>query len=138
MVNTSTLMVPPLKEQAVVNKYFAKKWNDVKEYSGMMICYKTVCVKRNSSETNDCEKNGVQRICEVRMKVKMVMGTDCCSNTVADPEFPRGGGANPKGGRQPIIWPIFPENCMKMDHTWRRWSPRYGLCNTTLSCSTCF
>ena len=34
--------------------------------------------------------------------------------SVADPGFPRGGGANPKGGRQPIIWPIFPENCMKM------------------------
>ena len=33
---------------------------------------------------------------------------------VADPGFPRGGGVNPKGGRQPIIWPIFPENCMKM------------------------
>ena len=27
---------------------------------------------------------------------------------VADPGFPRGGGANHKGGgRQPIIWPIF-------------------------------
>ena len=24
------------------------------------------------------------------------------------------GGTNPKGGRQPIIWPKFPENCMKM------------------------
>ena len=33
---------------------------------------------------------------------------------VADPGFPRGGTLTPKGGRQPIIWPIFPENCMKM------------------------
>ena len=37
---------------------------------------------------------------------------------VADPGFPRGGGANLKGGRQPIIWPIFPENCMKMKKFW--------------------
>ena len=38
---------------------------------------------------------------------------------VADPGFPRGGGANPKGGgRQPIIWPIFSENCMKMKKFW--------------------
>ena len=39
---------------------------------------------------------------------------------VADPGFPRGGGANPKGGRQPIIWSIFPENCMKMKKFWAR------------------
>ena len=41
---------------------------------------------------------------------------------VADPAFPRGGCANPKGGggRQPIIWPIFPENCMKMKKIWPR------------------
>ena len=41
---------------------------------------------------------------------------------VADSGFPRGGGANPKagGGRQPIIWPIFPENCMKMKKFWAR------------------
>ena len=33
--------------------------------------------------------------------------------SVADPGFPRGGGANPKGrGHQPIIWPISPKNCM--------------------------
>ena len=39
----------------------------------------------------------------------------CLNQSVADPGFPRGGGANPKGGgRQPIIWPIFPKNCMKM------------------------
>ena len=42
-------------------------------------------------------------------------------NAVADPGFPRGGDANPKGGgRQPIIWPIFPENCMKMKKFWAR------------------
>ena len=38
--------------------------------------------------------------------------------TVADPGFPKGGGANPKEGRQPILWPIFPENCMKMKKFW--------------------
>ena len=40
-----------------------------------------------------------------------------CDSPVADPGFPRGGGANPKGG-QPIIWPILPENCMKMKKFW--------------------
>ena len=40
--------------------------------------------------------------------------------SVADPGFPRGEGANPKGERQPIIWPIFPENCMKMKKFWAR------------------
>ena len=75
---------------------------------------------------------------------------------VADPGFSRGGGTNPKGGgRQPIIWPIFPPNCMKMkkfwargrhasltppplrsatascrnDRTWWWWLPWYELCN---------
>ena len=38
---------------------------------------------------------------------------------VADPGFPRGRGANPKGGgHQPIIWPISPENCVKMKKFW--------------------
>ena len=38
---------------------------------------------------------------------------------MTDPGFPRGEGANPKGGgRQPIIWPIFPENCMKIKKFW--------------------
>ena len=38
---------------------------------------------------------------------------------VGDPGFPRGGGANPRGGeRQPIIWSIFPANCMKMKKFW--------------------
>ena len=40
---------------------------------------------------------------------------------MADPGFPRGGVANPKGGGfQPIIWPIFPKNCMKMKTFWAR------------------
>ena len=34
--------------------------------------------------------------------------------TVADPGFPRGGGANSKGGRQHTILPNFPKNCMKL------------------------
>ena len=29
-------------------------------------------------------------------------------------DFPEEGALTPKGGRQPIVWPIFPENCMKM------------------------
>ena len=47
-------------------------------------------------------------------------------NAVADLEFPRGGGANPKwgGGCQPIIWPIFPKNCMKMKKFWARGGAR--------------
>ena len=42
---------------------------------------------------------------------------------VADPGFPRGGGAKPRGGHQPI-WPIFPENCMKMN----KFRTRGGAC----------
>ena len=35
--------------------------------------------------------------------------------SVADPGFPRGGGANsPGGGRQHTILPKFPKNCMKL------------------------
>ena len=34
---------------------------------------------------------------------------------MADPGFPRGGGANsPGGGRQHTILPCFPKNCMKL------------------------
>ena len=36
---------------------------------------------------------------------------------MTDPGFPRGA-ANPGGERQPIIWSIFPENCMKMKKFW--------------------
>ena len=39
---------------------------------------------------------------------------------VADPGSLRGGCANPKGGRQPTICLIFPENCMKMKKFWPR------------------
>ena len=45
-------------------------------------------------------------------------------DSVADLGFPRGGGANPKGGRQLIIWPIFPKNCMKMKKFWARGGAR--------------
>ena len=33
---------------------------------------------------------------------------------MADPGFPRGGGANSPGGRQHTILPKFPKNCMKL------------------------
>ena len=33
---------------------------------------------------------------------------------MADPGFPRGGGANSPGGRQHTILPYFPKNCMKL------------------------
>ena len=33
---------------------------------------------------------------------------------VADPGFPRGGGANSPGGCQHTILPNFPKNCMKL------------------------
>ena len=35
-------------------------------------------------------------------------------------DFPEEGALIPEGGRQPIIWPIFPENCMKMKKFWAR------------------
>ena len=34
--------------------------------------------------------------------------------TVADPEFPQGGGANPQGGHQDTILLKSPQNCMKL------------------------
>ena len=33
-------------------------------------------------------------------------------------DFPEEGALTPKGGRQPVIWPIFPENCMRMKKFW--------------------
>ena len=36
------------------------------------------------------------------------------AGAVADPGFPRGGGANHPGGRQRTILPKFPKNCMKL------------------------
>ena len=39
-------------------------------------------------------------------------------NTTRTHDFPDGGGGYPKGGeRQPIIWPNFAGNCMKMKKT---------------------
>ena len=35
-------------------------------------------------------------------------------------DFPEEGALTQKGGRQPIIWPFFPENCMKMKKFWAR------------------
>ena len=36
-------------------------------------------------------------------------------------DFPEGGAPTSEGGgRQPIIWPIFPKNCMKMKKFWPR------------------
>ena len=43
---------------------------------------------------------------------------------VADLGFSRGGCANPKGGRQPTICLIFPENYMKMKKFWPRGGAR--------------
>ena len=41
--------------------------------------------------------------------------------TVADPGFPRGGGANPKGGGTNLLFGQFsPPNCMKMKKFWAR------------------
>ena len=46
-------------------------------------------------------------------------------SSVADLGFPRGAGANPKGGgHERIIWPIFPENCMKTKKFWARGGAR--------------
>ena len=42
-------------------------------------------------------------------------------NSVADPGFPRGGGANPTGGANIRILPKFPKNCMKLK---KNWTPR--------------
>ena len=39
---------------------------------------------------------------------------------VADPGYPRGGGANSQGGRQNTILPKFPKNCMKLKNIWTR------------------
>ena len=40
-------------------------------------------------------------------------------------DFPEEGALTPKvGGRQPIIWPIFPKNCMKMKKFWTRGGAR--------------
>ena len=43
-----------------------------------------------------------------------MMMTGLLLASVADPGFPRGGGANSLGGRQHTILPHFPKNCMKL------------------------
>ena len=42
------------------------------------------------------------------------MATAAVSIPVADPGFPRGGGANSPGGHQHTILQKFPKNCMKL------------------------
>ena len=54
---------------------------------------------------------------------------DFYGNPVADPGFPRGGGANsPGGGRQHTILLNFPQNCMKL----KEFGPRGGVQNFTM------
>ena len=52
------------------------------------------------------------RIFKIISKKKL----DVLQPAVADPGFPRGGGANPlgRGGRQHAILPNFPKYCMKL------------------------
>ena len=46
-----------------------------------------------------------------------------CPRAVADPGFPRGGGANPQGGGASLLFgQHFPKNCMKM----KEFGPRGG------------
>ena len=40
-------------------------------------------------------------------------------------DFPEEGALTLKGGCQPIIWPIFPKNCMKMKKFWARRGARF-------------
>ena len=42
-------------------------------------------------------------------------------------DFQEEGALTPKGGRQPISWPIFSENCMKMKKFWARRGGRASL-----------
>ena len=49
---------------------------------------------------------------------------------VADPGFPRGGGANSPGGRQHTILPKFPKNCMKL----KEFGPPGGRASKILLC----
>ena len=51
---------------------------------------------------------------------------------VADPGFPRGGGANSSGGRQHMILPNFPKNCMKL----KEFEPRGGVPRAPLRSAT--
>ena len=49
---------------------------------------------------------------------------------VADPGFPRGGGANSPGGRQHTIFPNFPKKCMKL----KEFGPPGGCASKILLC----
>ena len=53
---------------------------------------------------------------------------ELCTLSVADLGFPRAGGANSPGGRQPTILPNFPENCMEL----KEFGPGGGVQNFTM------
>ena len=68
-----------------------------------------------------CSKNEIvviMSILLVPLSVSVSVNTEVGAPTlplpVADPGFPRGGGANTPGGRQHTILPNFPKNCMKL------------------------
>ena len=59
---------------------------------------------------------------------------------MADPGFPRGGGANSPGGHQHTILPKFPKNCMKLKELGPPGggAPLYQVCKTlNLSSKRC-
>ena len=63
--------------------------------------------------------SAVTRMSSDRVAMRPIVDrmTDTCENItypVADPGFPRGGGANSPGGCQHTILPNFPKNCMKL------------------------
>ena len=81
---------------------------------------------------------------QIRMHVGVVVSQpECCSEFVCVPvfslsncirtfqwqiqDFPEEEAPTP-GGRQPIIWPIFPKNCMKMKKFWARSGGTHPLC----------
>ena len=53
-----------------------------------------------------------------------------CYISVADPEFARGGGANPPGGRQHMILPKFPKKYMKL----KEFGPKGGFVSKISLC----
>ena len=50
---------------------------------------------------------------------------------MADPGFPRGGGANPPGSRQHMILPKFPKNLHEIEIIW---TPKGGCASKILLC----
>ena len=101
--NWSALMVPHLKGQTVVNRYFCQKVEWRKKYSGMMICYcmwtlkLSAYLKRNSSEMNDCERRMEDSGESVKQRMKkghklLWSWTDKCAKCGDEgstcPEFP--------------------------------------------------